>query len=150
MITSYEKFKFLNGYVEARIKLPAGGGLWPAFWLLNGYYVGPQPEIDIIELDGAHTNVGHHSYHYFNNSGEIQSSAELSSSTTGSFTDDFHVYGVQWDAGQIKWYVDGYVVRTLQGPEVSSQLMYILLNLAVGGNFVGDVDAECVSVDNGY
>ena len=140
LLTTYDAFKFVNGYVEARMKLPEGGGMWPAFWLLNGYYVGPIPEIDIMELDGAHPNVAHQSYHYHDTNGQIQSSATQSSSSTGSFTDDFHTFGVQWDAEQIKWYIDGVVVRTLQGPEVSTQLMYILLNLAIGGNFVGEID----------
>ena len=139
LITSYDQFKFVNGYVEASIKVPEGSGAWPAFWLLNGYYVGNIPEIDIMELRGSDPSTVHHSYHYFNSDGEIQSSAETTSLTAGKYSDDFHTYAVQWDQGKITWYVDGSIVRVLQGPETSTQLMYILLNLAVGGNFVESV-----------
>ncbi len=138
--TTYDSFKFIHGYVEARIKMVEGAGLWPAFWLLNGYYVGPMPEIDIVELQGEAPEVAHHSYHYHNEVGVLQSSAELSYASNGNFADDFHTYGVYWTHDTITWYVDGSPVRILTGDEVSQQLMYIILNLAVGGNFVGEVD----------
>jgi beta-glucanase (GH16 family) len=146
LITSYDAFKFVHGYVEARIKVPEGSGLWPAFWLLNGYYVGPQPEIDIMEIQGEAPNIVHHSYHYSDINGQLISSAETSTlpDSSESLADEFHTYGVQWDRGKITWYLDGAVTRVLEGPETSTQLMYILANLAVGGNFVGDVDAASI------
>jgi len=52
IITSYDSFRFTHGYAEARVKLPAGQGLWPAFWLLNSFYVEDVPEIDIMEFLG--------------------------------------------------------------------------------------------------
>ncbi len=139
IITSYDSFKFVHGYVEYNARLPAGDGLWPAFWLLNGYYVGPTPEIDILETQGEVPNVSHHSYHYFDTNGTPVSSASLYTLPEGDFSDGFHRFGVSWHPGKIVWYVDGVAVRTLTGPEVSLQLMYLLANLAVGGNFVGPV-----------
>ncbi|MGQ7848735.1 family 16 glycosylhydrolase [Granulosicoccus sp. 3-233] len=141
MITSYDAFKFVNGYVEIRARVPQGNGLWPAFWLLNAYYVGPMPEIDVLELKGEAPDTIHHSYHYFNGSGELVSSATTSIAPQGeAYSDRFHTYGIEWRPGVIKWYIDGEVVRELNDTNVSRQLMYIILNLAVGGNFVGDVD----------
>jgi len=138
VLTSYDSFKFVNGYAEARIKMPVGDGLWPAFWLLNGYYVGPSPEMDIMEARGGEQNRSHHSYHYSNNVGELISSAEIYDLVDGGI-DNFHTYGFQWDTERMVWYVDGIPVREFVGAEVSEQLSYVLINLAVGGNFVNDV-----------
>ena len=65
VITSYDAFKFTYGYVEARAKVPYGTGLWPAFWLLNAYYVDDEPEIDIMEFIGDDQDVVYHTYHYY-------------------------------------------------------------------------------------
>lgn len=142
LITSYDALKFVNGYVEIRAKLPEGGGLWPAFWLLNGYYVGPMPEIDIVELQGGNPDTIHQSYHYHNSFGELVSTAETTVKSNGSYSDGFHTYGLEWHPGQINWYIDGEITRTLTSPDVSTQLMYIIVNLAVGGNFVGPINTE--------
>ncbi|MBX2880563.1 MAG: glycoside hydrolase family 16 protein [Granulosicoccus sp.] len=142
VITSYESFKMVNGYVEFRAKLPAGGGLWPAFWLLNGYYVGPQPEIDVMEMQGSDPATIHHTYHYYGPDGTLVSSPETTTLSSGTYADDFHTYGVQWDPGVIKWYIDGEIVRTYNNENVSNQLMYIIANLAVGGNFDGPVTSS--------
>ena len=140
ILTSYDSFKFVNGYAEIRAKLPAGDGLWPAFWLLNGYYVDEQPEIDIVEARGEALTELVHSYHYYDPFGQIHSE---SYSTTGAtnYTEGFHTYGVSWKPGQLDWYVDGVLQHTYTSPTVSSQNMYAILNLAVGGNFNwADVD----------
>lgn len=143
VLTTYDAFKFVNGYVEARIKMPVGRGLWPAFWLLNGYYVGPSPEMDIVEVRGGEPFKTHHSYHFQNSMGILQSSAEVYN-LPSSGVDQFYTYGFQWDRERMVWYVDGVPVRELSGPEVSTQLSYLILNLAVGGNFVTDVDQDAV------
>ena len=138
-LTSYDSFKFVHGYAEMRAKVPSGSGMWPAFWLLNGYYVGPQPELDIMELQGELADTIHHSYHYYNESGELVSSNETFTATGTDFSADFHTYAVEWDPDYIKWYVDGQVTRVLNSGVISSQLMYLIVNLAVGGTFVGPV-----------
>ena len=148
-LISYESFKFVNGYAEARIKLPVGSGLWPAFWLLHGYYNGPTPEMDILEAKGESPASTHHSYHYYDysisSSGLISSATEYSLPGTG--IEDFHVYGFQWDRKRMVWYVDGIVVKEVTGPEVSQQLSYVLLNMAVGGNFVSEVDVDALPAE---
>ena len=146
IITTYDSFKFVNGYAEIRAKLPEGSGLWPAFWLLNGYYVDQQPEIDIIETRGENPAEAVHSYHMYQPDGTLQSDSFSTFANNGeNFTDDFHTYGIAWSPGKLDWYVDGVKVGdSLTGPTVSSQVMYAIINLAVGGNFVGDVGAEAV------
>jgi beta-glucanase (GH16 family) len=142
IITSYDSFKFVNGYVEIKARVPSGGGLWPAFWLLNGYYVGAQPEIDIIEVNGDHPDVLHHSYHFSNSVGVVESTTTTYDAAGIDYSDDFHRFGVQWHPGEINWYVDGVKTHTLTTPDVSTQVMYIIANLAVGGNFVGPITAS--------
>ncbi len=139
MITSYDAFKFVNGYAEIRAKIPEGDGLWPAFWLLNAYYVGRLPEIDIMEIVGESPNIGYHTFHRSADDGTPladQYTSSHGSSSTG-YSDDFHTFGVRWEAGKITWYVDGAVVGTYNEPEENRayQLMYVIANLAVGGNF---------------
>ncbi len=137
IITSYSSFKFANGYAEIRAKIPNGDGLWPAFWLLNGYYVGPQPEIDVMEVRGENPHQIVHSYHRRDMDGSMQ----MASSTTDSgepiigYADTFHTYGVRWRHGEIVWYIDGQPTFTYVGDDVSYQLMYVIANLAVGGDF---------------
>lgn len=147
IITTYDSFKFINGYAEARIKMPTGSGLWPAFWLLNGYYVGPSPEMDIVEVQGEAPLTTHHSYHFQNSTGVLQSSAEIYNLAAGNGVDNFHVYGFQWDRERMVWYVDGIPVREFTGSDVSTQLSYLILNLAVGGNFVADVGDDVVPAE---
>lgn len=134
IITSRDAFKFVQGYAEMRAKLPAGDGLWPAFWLLNAYYVGPQPEIDIMEARGSAPTEIVHSYHSSNTVGQIESSSKL---TTGStdYTADFHTYGVHWEPTRIRWFIDGQLVHQTPTLGRAYQMMYVLANLAVGGEF---------------
>jgi len=121
IITSYDAFRFTHGYAEARVKLPAGQGLWPAFWLLNSFYVEDVPEIDIMEFLGHDTETVYHTYHYF----EPQNG-----------------WGVSWDPTEIIWYVDGVEARRITNNEytIPNQAMYVLANLATGGNWPGTPD----------
>jgi len=141
MITSYDAFKFVNGYAEIRAKVPDGDGLWPAFWLLNAYYVGPLLEIDIMEIVGENPQTAYHTFHRSNSNGVVISDQGVSAATNSSlgFADDFHTFGVHWQPGEITWYVDGNPVHTYTEPGDNNndayQLMYVIANLAVGGNF---------------
>ncbi len=149
IITSYDAFKFSYGYAEARMRLPSGHGLWPAFWLLNGYYVGEQPEIDIIEARGGQPNRISHNF-YTNNGGLNPSDSEtvLNPQTELGYTGDFHRYGVRWRPGRIDWYIDREIVHTYEtsdaGP-VPYQNMYVIANLATGGDFFVHPNDEYVS-----
>jgi len=138
ILTSYDAFKFAHGYAEVRAKVPAGQGLWPAFWLLNGYYVAQQPEIDIMEIIGNRPDLAYHTYHRKDDDG-TQKPQEQATSIHGSpeigYADGFHTFGVHWEHDRITWYVDGVQAHTYSDPDVGYQIMYVLLNLAVGGNF---------------
>lgn len=136
IITSYDAFKFAHGYAEIRAKIPQGDGLWPAFWLLNAYYIGNLPEIDVMEILGEEPGKLYHTFHFNGPSGmESRQFITNGGSASEGYADDFHTYGVQWRPGSITWYVDGSAVHTLNDPNVAYQIMYVIANLAVGGDF---------------
>lgn len=147
ILTSYDAFKFRYGYVEIRAKMPAGKGLWSAFWLLNAYYHDDEPEdpeIDIIEAIGDQVTVGNYAYHFqqdLDGDGisEHRETQEFRS-TIEDFSGKFHTYAVDWSPGQIVWFVDDVEVARFENDAVSNEQMYLLINLAVGGDFPGDPD----------
>lgn len=139
VITSYDSFQFTYGYVEARARVPYGQGLWSAFWLLNAYYVDAKPEIDIMEHIGDNRDVAYHTYHYYDENGDLHSTESLE---TGGldFTSQFHTYAVEWLPGKIIFYIDGVERATINDSNVSSQSMYIIANTALGGWWPGSPD----------
>jgi beta-glucanase (GH16 family) len=145
--------EFTHGRVEARIKLPAGQGIWPAFWLL-GADIDEHPwpacgEIDVLEARGQDPRVVVGSLH---GPGYFGAGAITDAYTSAVRLDaDFHVYAIEWDARFIAWEVDGvtYQVRTPeQLPKGATWAFdhpfYVLLNVAVGGTFVGAPDKSTV------
>lgn len=143
-------FEQKYGRFEARIKLPRGQGIWPAFWMLgaNVDAVGwPQSgEIDIMEFRGQQPAVIHGTIHGpgYSGASPIGSSFRLADGET--FTEDFHVFAVDWDPGQIRFRVDSEVYQIIttsavsdRGNWVFDQPFFMLLNVAVGGGFVGPV-----------
>ncbi|NET36169.1 MAG: glycoside hydrolase family 16 protein [Cyanothece sp. SIO1E1] len=135
LLSSNTKFVFQYGYMEIRAKVPSGQGLWPAFWLLRQ---GPwPPEIDVFEVLGHEPDTIHMSVHYEDSQGNAQS-------TTGAyraadFSKDFHIFAAHWTPTEITWYVDG-VERYRINQNVPQVPMYVLINLAVGGNWPGYPD----------
>ena len=140
VITSRDAFSFINGYVEIKAKMPEGAGLWPALRLLPSYRTGPAPDIDIAMLRGDAPGTLHHGQSYSNGIERVKFEDTTVGPGGQSFADGFHVYGVEWRRGVIKWYVDGEVVATLQDENAGGQLMFIEANLGVGGDFVGPTD----------
>ncbi len=154
-MTTKNKFDFKYGRIEARIKLPYGQGLWPAFWMLGANidevswpYCG---EIDIMEMVGGENqdNTCHATLHWWNDSNN--SKADYGESYTlpsGIFADDFHVFKVVWDAEKIRAYVDDieYYVIDISGDDFSEfhQDFFIILNMAVGGDWPGSPDDTTV------
>lgn len=146
------KFEFTYGRVEARIRVPYGQGIWPAFWMLGGdiTQVGwPQSgEIDIMENIGKEPQIAHGTVHGPGYSG--------ASGITGSygidadFADDFHVFAIDWDPGIIRWYIDGELFHIVTADDVGSNQwvfdhdFFLLLNVAVGGNWPGYPDETTV------
>jgi beta-glucanase (GH16 family) len=133
------------GRIEARIKTPTGAGIWPAFWMLgtNIEQVGwPQcGEIDIMEQKGSFSNITYGSLH-----GPGYSAGEAISSPYGlqnsRFDLDFNLYAVEWNENQIDFFVNNYLYKRVKpsdvpGEWVFNQAFFMILNIAVGGNFVG-------------
>jgi len=140
-----------GGRFEARIRLPVGRGIWPAFWLLGGNFASVGwpacGEIDIMEYRGQEPRVLHGSLHGPGYSGgnALTSRFELSG---GGFNWDFHVFAVEWTDDQITWIVDDTRYLTIRrgdlpqgGAWVFAHPFFIILNVAVGGHFVGSPDA---------
>lgn len=153
-ITTKGLFDQAYGKFEARIKVPYGPGIWPAFWMLGADIdQNPWPqcgEIDIMEYRGQEPNIIHGSLHGPGYSGgsPITKSFGLQNSR---FDTDFHVYGIEWTEGQIYFFVDGVAYQKITSADVSDKGewvydhgFYILLNLAVGGNYVGFPTSETV------
>ncbi|GAA4603199.1 beta-glucanase (GH16 family) [Actinoplanes octamycinicus] len=146
------KFHTQYGRVEARIKVPKGNGLWPAFWMMGADFLQGRPwpyngEIDIMEILGRNTNELYTTLHApaYNGAGgygqKYTSSVDLSQ--------DFHVYAVEWDSKGMRFFLDNTLVFTAakdtventRGPWIYDHPFYLILNLAVGGDFPGPIDA---------
>lgn len=127
--------EFTYGYVEARIRVPYGRGFWPMFWLLPSDEQS-RPEIDIMEMLGQDPYTPLFHYHYRDRSGTRRSLGHHFRSST-NHSSGWHTYAVDWRPGQITWIVDGRERWQVNGPDVSAEPMYVLLNLAVGGSYPG-------------
>jgi len=140
------------GKIEARIKLPYGQGIWPAFWMLGGSFqsVGWPAcgEIDIMEMVGGSgkDNTIHGTAHW--DAGGHQSSGTSKTLQSGTYADDFHVFSIEWNEGSIKWFVDNTLFFTLSiASNDKSEFhrdFFIILNLAVGGNWPGNPDGSTI------
>lgn len=145
---------FTYGRFEVRAKVPNGQGYLPAFWLMandeNVYGQWPRcGEIDCMEVMGQDTNKLYGTIHYGNPHAESQGTYTIEDGP--SFSDDFHTFTCDWEPGKITWYVDGIKYHeesnwhsttegqgTLTYPAPFDQPFYIILNLAVGGSWVGN------------
>lgn len=147
-------FEQARGRFEARIKLPVGRGLWPAFWLLGANFatVGwPQcGEIDIMESRGQEPNVVLGSLHGPGYSGGQAVSSRYTKPGAG-FDAAFHVFAVEWSEDRIVWSIDGAPYRVVTPRDlpagttwVFDHPFFVILNVAVGGNFVGPPDETTV------
>jgi len=153
-ITTRGKMEVAPGRVEARIKLALGQGLWPAFWLLgrNIPVVGWPAcgELDIMENRGSAPTITSSAVHGPGYSGNTPF-AHPHALAHGSVADDYHTYSVEWDSLTIRFFVDDtvhYVVRrgdvAHYGNWVFDQQFFVILNLAVGGNFDGDPASDAI------
>jgi beta-glucanase (GH16 family) len=141
MVTSHERFAYQYGYIESRQKMPAGKGLWPAFWLLPEEVKWP-PEIDILEVLGHAPTTVHTTVH-FTTDGKNHLS-QGSSYSGPNFAAEYHTFGLLWEPNLLVWYVDGVERFSVEreGVNVPSEPFYILINLAVGGNWPGAPDKK--------
>lgn len=145
------KFSQAYGKVEARMRLPGGQGIWPAFWMLgDDISTSPWPkcgEIDIMEHVGKEPGVVHATVHGpgYSGAGGIGHPTKVKS---GEKLSDFHVYTLEWEPKEMRWYLDGQLYFKL-GPQnlkgktwVFDHPFFVILNLAVGGNWPGNPDAS--------
>lgn len=145
-ITTKNKKNFKYGKIEARIKMPKFKGVWPAFWMLgaNQDSVGwPKcGEIDIMEAINDE-NLAYGTLHWFNDPGN--NNADSGSSVAVANRTEYHVYGVEWTADKLRWYVDGKVYRTMDVSNDSFSEVrkeyFVIFNMAIGGQWPGyDID----------
>jgi beta-glucanase (GH16 family) len=139
---SAPRFTAQYGYFEARVRVPSGRGLWPAFWMLT-----PEqrpPEIDIMEVLSKNPNQVHLHYHYIDGSGVLQDFG--TAWKDGDFSTAWHTFGVDWQPNAIVWYVDGVERNRYEGKYIAAEPLYLILNLQVGGknSWAGPADATTV------
>ena len=153
-IRTKQKVDIKFGRIEARMKMPIGQGIWPAFWMLSTDEVyGGWPtsgELDIMEYLGHEPKKVHGTIHFGNPwPNNSSSTAEFSIQNT-DLNADFHDYALEWTDQEIKWFVDGYLYAAKSRSVVGSlkwpfdQKFHFLLNLAVGGNWPGNPNFSTV------
>jgi beta-glucanase (GH16 family) len=146
------KGSWTYGRVEARIKIPRGQGVWPAFWMLGtNIDTTPWPacgEIDIMENIGREPRTIHGTVHGPGYSGDYGIGGPVTLPVGTAIADDFHVFAVECEAASIRWFMDGqqyFSVTPARLPRnarwVFNQPKFILLNLAMGGKWPGNPDA---------
>lgn len=154
-VTTQNKRDYKYGRFEARLKVPEGQGLWPAFWMMptdeNLYGSWPRcGEIDIMEVLGHEPEKAYGTIHYGNPHREQQGTYILDGTT---FADDYHVFSVEWEPSEMRFYIDGNLYHTVNDwytkqegddektyPAPFDQPFYLQFNLAVGGNWPGNPD----------
>lgn len=134
------RFDAVRGIFEMRARVPSGQGLWPAFWMLPSSRES-KPEIDIMELLGHRPGRLELHFHYRDDAGDSTNVGHKVE--TSDLSADWHTYGVEWRSRDIVWYLDGQEVWRYDDDEgrVPDEPMYLLINLAVGGDWPGAPDA---------
>jgi beta-glucanase (GH16 family) len=153
-LTTRGKMNAAPGRVEARLKLPGGQGLWPAFWMLgSGFPSVSWPacgELDIMENKGSTPSATSSAIHGPGYSGNTPF-ARLTQLAGGGVTSEFHTYAVEWDGESVRFSVDSAVHYSVArsellqyGSSVIGQPYFVILNLAVGGQFDGDPRSDAI------
>lgn len=154
-INTQGKHTFTYGRFEARLRVPKGKGFLPAFWMMpdDESLYGQWPkcgEIDIMEVLGDDVEKVYGTLHFGEPHAMVQGTLNAEK---GNFADEFHTFAVEWEPGEIRWYCDGVNYKTandwftkrpgfgeLTYPAPFDQPFYIILNVAVGGSWVGYPD----------
>lgn len=162
-INTQKKQDYKYGMFEAKIKVPEGKGFLPAFWMMptdeNLYGQWPKcGEIDIMEVLGDKTDTAHGTLHFGEPHTQDQGTYVLEE---GDFSDEYHVFSCEWEPGKIRFYVDGRLYHTAQRwfskkegfgevayPAPYDQPFYMILNLAIGGSWVGYPDDSTAFDEN--
>ncbi|MDQ6812669.1 MAG: family 16 glycosylhydrolase [Bacteroidota bacterium] len=154
-LTTKGKVKFTYGKIEIRAKLPATKGIWPALWMLgNNIDQVSWPacgEIDITEQINKETPARVYGTAHWgtNSSTHLQAGGNYTLSS-GYFSDDFHIYSIEWESDKIQWFVDGIMYYRLVKGQVTGGInpfdadFFLIMNVAVGGSWPGNPDATSV------
>ena len=152
-LNTRDRFAFKYGRIEARIRLPGGQGLWPAFWMLPQDDVygtwAASGEIDIVEAVNLGGTGGNNVFGTIHYGGEFPDNTSSTNDggypVSGDPSAEFHTYALEWDTTEMRWYVDD-TLYSMQNdwftdgvpfPAPFDERFYILFNVAVGGNFPG-------------
>ena len=143
---------FRYGKIDARIKLPTAQGMWPAFWMLgDNFSTLGWPgcgEIDILELVGFEPNTIRGNIHYVDSDQSYASAEGDPAIIAESFSEDYHQFGIEWTPNEITYLLDDIVYKTVSidddGMKEFDRSFYLILNVAVGGNWPGSPDASTV------
>ena len=149
------QFAQTYGRFEVRMQIPRGQGLWPAFWMLGADIssVGwpASGEIDIMENIGREPNIVHGTIHGPGFSGAASLGLQTSTADGRPLADGYHVYAVEWEPAEIRWYLDDRLYETRKATDLPAGArwvfdhdFFILLNVAVGGSWPGSPDGSTV------
>ncbi|MCO1577608.1 glycoside hydrolase family 16 protein [Crossiella sp. SN42] len=148
------KFERAYGRFEARMKLPYGQGIWPAFWMLGNNFPGTRwpdcGEIDIMENIGREPTTVHGTIHGPGYSGAQGIGASKASPDGRPYSQNFHTFAIEWSPTDIKWFVDGQLFQRRTPADLGGRRwvfdhpFFMILNLAVGGNWPGNPDGSTV------
>lgn len=148
MLTKGKK-TFKYGRVDFRAILPNTQGIWPAFWMLpekNIFGGWPKSgEIDIMEVIGKEPSKLYGTLHFGPGPGSTQLGSNVSLKS-GVFNDEFHVFSIEWEENQIKWFLDGNLFSSFSKKDFGTnnypfnEDFFFIINLAVGGNWPGNPD----------
>lgn len=133
MIETRGSFYMLYGKMDIRLKIPEGKGLFPSIWMLNEQ--GEYTEIDIMEAIGSEPSKIYGGHHYMSGGRRL----ETFSAYKIEDPQDFHIYSLVWSPDELVWSVDGDVYFTSE-KNIPQKKMYIIANLAVGGDWPGSPD----------
>jgi len=139
-LTTLGKYDLSYGYIEARIDVPEGVGLWPSLWMLGTEFVDLKPQLYIMEFNGGNRDSFFHNYNYTDQEGNLRSPSQHEVVVNGA-SEGFHTIGLRWSEGELIYYINGFPTFQVNGENVPSQAMYLIMNLAVGGIWVDEPDA---------
>lgn len=145
-ISTYDKFAQKYGYFEARMKIPAHMGTFPAFWLhhdLREWEGTQKTEIDIMENLGHAPHYVYNSFHYFTGVSEgvsgtphfVKPLPQGQITYLSDYTTDYHVYAAEWSPGYVRFLIDGHQVSEVWNSNLNHEELYLIINMAVGGNW---------------
>ena len=147
-IVSKDLFDFMYGRVDVKAKLPKGGGTWPAIWMIGSNFDEvnwPRSgEIDIMEYDYYRKDKIHTTVHMANENGDHVYFTSIKNEIN-NVSEEFHVYSLEWTSNELIFLIDNIIVYSFKNSSTYpfNQKFFLILNVAVGGNFVGNrVDTD--------